>query len=378
MIKTRNLNLLLFYMFMIGLFLAHTVLSYSLIIPAYFLLFIKIFLIDKKLYFPKFFIIIIGLFIINIIFQLIVNFSPNTIFYSFIILLSIIVYSSVSLLDINSKYLGYLAFFTAIIFLLHPQILNRSVQFKSYFLNPNSLAGAYFFLFFIIELTASKKLRLINSFILLPIFVITIASRGLFLAFMVYYTALFLKKLKLQNIFAVFVIFILILFFLLYVFPKDNFLMVLLDKLDLEHITVFGSNIVYGAHREQLWRAAVLNNPSKIFGIGFGNSNAFIIKILNRNWSPHNTFINLYLEGGYLFVFTYIFSTIMFYIKAKTSIAKSFIIAVNVRMFFESGFPFGISLQSALLFLPFFIDQMVYYAKKNDISYSESNSNKPQ
>lgn len=374
MLKTRNLNLILFYLLVVGLFLSHTVISYGLIIPVYIFFIIKIFMIDKKISFEHFFVIIISLFLINILFQFAVNFSPKTIFYSVIILLSIIVYSNLSLLDLNIKYLSYGAMFLIVAFLLHPSIIDRSLPFQSYFKNPNSLAGAYFFLFFIIELTGTKRIRILNGVLFLPVYVISITSRALLLGFIVYYTALFLSKFRLRNIFVVFAVVVLALFMVFYIFPENKALISLLEFFNLNNTTVFGSNILYGAHREELWRVAVLENPSSAFGIGFGNSNEFIQNMLDRNLSPHNTFINLYLEGGFLLVITYIFATVMFYIYSKTAITKSFIIAVNVRMFFESGFPFGISLQSAMLFLPYFIDKLVYYAKKNDISYSESDN----
>ena len=364
---------LLFILFIIGLFAAHTVLSYSIIIPVYFLIGLKIILIDRKFSFETDYIIIILIFLLNILIQFLVNFSANTVFYSIAILLGLFIYYAIAKLHLDKQFILAFVFFLLIFFLIHPEITDPILQFKSYFHNANSLAGAYLLLFFIIELMGNKYHRLVNWIIFLPIYLITIQSRGLFLGILTYFIFLILSRFKLRN--TAFVIIMLGLFSLLilYVNPHDNYIVKLLNYLHISQLKIFGSNLTYGAHREEIWQLVVEKNPSPLFGIGFGNSNDFILGFLKRNVSPHNTYLKLYLEGGWILLVSYI--TLFFYIliKSKSNITKSFILAIQIRMFFESGFPYGISLESALLILPYFIEKATLRKKneENNISHTE-------
>ena len=364
----------LFVLLILGFFAAHTVLSYSIIIPVYFLVGLKIILIDRKFSFEPDYIIIVLIFLFNILVQFLVNFSANTVFYSLAILLGLVIYYAVARLHLDKQFILAFVFFLLVFFLIHPSISDPILQFKSYFHNANSLAGVYLLLFFIVELMGNKYHRLANWIIFLPIYLITIQSRGLFLGVATYFIFLILSRFKLRNLAFAIIMLGLFALLVLYVNPHDNYISKLLDYIHIAHFKIFGSDLTYGAHREEIWQLVVTKNPSPLFGIGFGNSNDFIFGFLKRNVSPHNTYLKLYLEGGWILLVSYIMLFFYILIKSKSHITKSFILAIQVRMFFESGFPYGISLESALLILPYFIEKATLRQKneENNISHTES------
>ena len=345
----------IFILFIIGLFLTHTKMSYVLILPVYAIILAKIILIDKKLIVSRDYFIITMIFLVNIIVQLYFNFSKTTIFYSIVLLFSIYVYAYIHLLELNKKYIAWFVMALLIIILAHPSLFS-SGQFASYFGNANSLAAAYLVLFFILEILGDYKYRLINWFVFMPVYIILIESRGVLLAIIVYFISLIMSSFKLRNITFLGIIFMLYTMFMLYVHPDNQTLTTALSSLGLENMQVFGSSITYGAHRDKLWQIAALHNPSTWFGVGFGKSNDYINSFIHHDLSPHNSLLKIYLEGGFVFLFSYFALFIYIYRKAKSNVTKSFLIAIQVRMFFESAFPFGISLGSAILILPYFIE----------------------
>lgn len=363
----------LFVLFIIGLFAAHTILSYSLIIPVYFLIGLKILLIDKDISFEADYIFIILIFLFNIVIQCFFNFSANTIFYSIAILVGLFIYYAIANFHLDKNFILTFVFFMLVFLLVHPGIMDPVLQFKSYFHNANSLAGAYLLLFFIIELMGNKYHKWINRIIFIPIYLITIQSRGLVLGITAYYIFLILSKFKLRTIAFSIIMLGLFALMLLYVNPQDNYIVNILNYFHISNLKIFGSDLTYGAHREEIWRLVVEKNPSPLLGIGFGNSNDFIINFLHRNVSPHNTYLKLYLEGGWTLLVSYILLFFYILIKSKSHITKSFILAIQIRMFFESGFPYGISLESALLILPYFIEKATLWKKneENNISHTK-------
>ncbi len=369
MISQKAKDTIIFFLFLLGLLLPHTSYnSYFLILSVYALFFIRLLFVYKNVYFQKFLIPIYILFSINILIQLLFNFNTTNLAYSTIIIIGMIIYPLLSNLEIDIKIVPTIALILSILLLIHPAIfgvIGTPYQFKSYFANPNSLAAVYLLLFFLIELTGSKNIKLLNIIFILPIYILTIKSRGLLLSIIIYFILLTTSKVKKLNaIIITFITIILFLLLLFYVFPNHKIILTIVDLLDLQNTHIFGSNLLYSAGRNILWKTAVIKNPNPLYGIGFGASNNFIYSLIKENHSPHNIFINLYLEGGYLFLLTYIYATIVFYLKSKTNITKAFIIAINVRLFFEAGFPFGISLQSALIFLPFFIEKLILKSSK--------------
>jgi len=178
MINQKVKDTIIFFLFLLGLLLPHTSYnSYFLILSVYILFFIRLLFIYKNVYFPKFLLPIYLLFFLNITLQLLFNFNITNLAYSIIIVIGMIIYPLLSNLEIDLKIVSVTAFILSILLLLHPDILGvigTPYQFKSYFANPNSLAVVYLLLFFLIELTGNKKIKLLNILLILPIYIITI------------------------------------------------------------------------------------------------------------------------------------------------------------------------------------------------------------
>lgn len=109
------------------------------------------------------------------------------------------------------------------------------------------------------------------------------------------------------------------------------------------------------------------NHP---LGVGMGQSGKYIKEIFGENLSPHNTYMKIAVEGGWLMLTGYIFTTIAIIIKSNSVLCNSFLLVVIIRGFFESSTPFTLSLISGMLIIPFFLNEnTVSYPKKKKAIY---------
>jgi hypothetical protein len=371
----KNLDNFLFVFFIIGLIFTHIDLRYLLIFPISFLIFLKYFFTTKiiEFNFSSFDYFFFFLFFLNIIFQLYFNNSVTTLQYSFVLIGNFILYKYLNILKIERGFIFKAVLALSILFLFHLSIFDKELQYKSFLLNANSLAATILLLFYLVELTGEKINRVLYSLIVLLIYINLIESRAFLLSIIFYFVFLILFSLNLKKTILFLISFIFIFYYLLFdLYVSDNtFLTRILSILNIDHLKIFGSDILYSAHRNELWKIVVDKTHNIYFGNGFGTSNDLIKEFYGKGYSPHNTYLKIYTEGGLFFLISYLLFLIFMIIKSKSKITKSFIIAIHIRMFFESAFPFGLSLQSSLLVLPFYLEQ-IFYEKKNYISHTRA------
>ncbi len=102
-------------------------------------------------------------------------------------------------------------------------------------------------------------------------------------------------------------------------------------------------------------KAAMDYVQNHFLGVGFGKSNVFLLHLIGRNLTPHNTFLKLLLEGGLLYFLSNLFLYLYFFMRTQNKFIVAFSIAYGVKMLFESATPLGYSLISVTLLLPFFL-----------------------
>ena len=80
--------------------------------------------------------------------------------------------------------------------------------------------------------------------------------------------------------------------------------------------------------------------------------------ITGETLSPHNTFMKVAVEGGWSAMVGYGILLLGMLYKCRSVLASSFVIAMSLRALFESSTPFTLSLVSAMLIVPFFLNEV--------------------
>ena len=92
-------------------------------------------------------------------------------------------------------------------------------------------------------------------------------------------------------------------------------------------------------------------------GVGWGLSGVYIYDYMGETLSPHNTFMKVAVEGGWVSLVGFLTIILGRLWNAATPLVSSFMIAVLLRGLFESSTPFTLSFISAMLLIPFFLNE---------------------
>lgn len=220
-----------------------------------------------------------------------------------------------------------------------------------FFRNRNSVPILLLFILMLMEIYSYKiKIFYLFVWIFVIFFAILSSSRAGFLALVSYFILRFIKTKKRQI--AVFIVFLCIIFYV-YLFSNMGIL------LEPYGFKLFGRNIFYLARRDILWKYAlelIYNYP---LGLGYkGYSEIFNLE-LGVGYSVHNTYLNILLQFGIPFSFVYFIFLMRLINKCKNTRLLAVLYAVYLRAMFESGVPFGFSLNSSMLLLPLFVGKTI-------------------
>lgn len=294
------------------------------------------------------------LFLFSSVFVLLNNFSINGFYYIFVFIVNMIV---MEFLYKNKLSVSFS--FIIIIFLLIvssvPIYDSYSHGLMSIFGNANTLSIVLCLPFFLLLNIKEKISFPLYSILFLYIIVLMIMtnSRSQYLFLMIFISLSLVSKvvsvarLKKIGLFGVF--FVSIMYVLLMYGELNNYLSALIGWSEK------GINL---SGRDDLFRTVVLAINENPFGIGFGESNSYIYSVLGKGLSPHNSFLKILLEGGWLFFF--VFLIVLFLLIKGMSKAYNiiFFFSYVTKLLFESMIPFTPSLISMLFVLPYFLDEM--------------------
>lgn len=230
------------------------------------------------------------------------------------------------------------------VFSLGFALLTSSLE-KLYFINQNSVPLLMLLLVYLCDLYLPKeKTTIFLLWCFALIFTFLSESRaGLFA--LLSYLVLRKTKSKRMQVFLFGTAFITII--VLYVLGYSIYL----------PFTFLGKPIAYLAKRELLWSVSFEVVRAYPFGLGYIGYASVFEDVLGFTHSPHNTYLNIIVQFGWIYFALYIYFILRLLRGSKLNITTAIIFSIYLRAFFESGIPFGFGLSSALLLLPFYLER---------------------
>lgn len=341
----RLLSFLLI-LYLIGLILAHTVLNYTVILSVSYIL-LLMFILNGRVVISRnnifYYILLPSLIIIPSFYGDFSTFYDNlTIIVSAII--NVIIYENFARIKLSKRQL-YIFMWSLIFFSFFYAILTSNYD-RIFFLNKNAVPVLLLLMLFISDLYfREKKLLLFSTWVFAIFFILASQSRAGLLGIVSYFVFRNIKSKRFQVF--LFTIFIIILT-AVYIF---HYLPGLLT------FRIFGKSVTYLARRDILWNFALNLIPKYPFGMGYKGYSELFESVLAVSYSVHNTYLNILLQFGYVFFMIYIVFLVKLIKDSRLNITLACIFSVYLRAFFESATPFGFSLSSALLILPFYMEK---------------------
>ncbi len=111
------------------------------------------------------------------------------------------------------------------------------------------------------------------------------------------------------------------------------------------------------SHRDELFNYSLALVEQQPEGVGLGMSKEALKKYYGEKISPHNTYLKILVEGGWLSLLGFLILVLGFLLTSNSPLATSFLFAMLIRGFFESATPFSISLVSGMLVIPMFLNE---------------------
>lgn len=111
------------------------------------------------------------------------------------------------------------------------------------------------------------------------------------------------------------------------------------------------------SHRDELFSYSLALSARQPEGYGLGMSKSALKKAYGTSISPHNAYLKVLVEGGWLSLIGFLIIIIGFFLTSTSPLATAFIFAMTIRGFFESATPFTVSLISGMLIIPMFLNE---------------------
>jgi len=258
-------------------------------------------------------------------------------------IVNIIIYEVFARVKLNNQQV-YIFIWVLTLFSSFYAILTSNYD-KIFFGNRNTVPVLLLLMLFISDLYLhERKITLSLVWIFVIFFTYTCQSRAGLLGVMSYFIFRNIKSKKIQIFLFVGSLALLI---FLYVFNYSTLLSFL----------IMGRSISSLARRDILWSFSFSLIPKYPLGMGYRGYNEIFNSILGVSYSIHNSYLNILLQFGYLFFITYIIFFLKLVRDSNLPITLACIFSIYLRAFFESGIPFGFSLSSAMLLLPFFMEK---------------------
>lgn len=190
-----------------------------------------------------------------------------------------------------------------------------------------------------------------------PIFVTLVflsQSRTQLAAILLFYGLYFTQEYLLRLHFRRLIFFLVIGMFVLYgtLISGDP-----LDIISVVQENTYGHKSYRGlSYRDVLFFASVDILASYPLGVGWGLSGEYIYDYIGDRLSPHNTFMKVAVEGGWVALSGFLVLLLGRLWTTTSPLVSSFMVALTLRGLFESSTPFTLSFVSSMLLLPFFLN----------------------
>lgn len=304
--------------------------------------------IDKDTITPQVF-VILAAFI-----SLAANVNITSITYVVGMVANLIIYNSV-LRNVSRKGLKTI-FFILIMASLFPMSEPGDIRPAAFFGNNIGLSLILFFASYLLLLLWKKKTFILIMLSIITYFVFLAGSRGGIVSFvsLLLFYLFFSRYNNKKALYLVLTSMILFFSFIIYLYytPSD---LAYIDR--LVGIKFHGRSLLTSAQREMLFSTCLEESLRRPLGLGLGLSSEYIASTGLTGSSPHNAYIKMLLEGGWLFLLSYLVLFFTVVSKATYPVTRAVLCAFGIRVFFEIATPFGFSLVSGLLLLPYFIEK---------------------
>lgn len=111
------------------------------------------------------------------------------------------------------------------------------------------------------------------------------------------------------------------------------------------------------SHRDELFVYSLEIVEEQPEGVGLGMSKLALRDYYGEKISPHSTYLKVLVEGGWVTLIGFLVLMLGFLWTSSSPLASSFVFAMLIRGFFESATPFSLSLVSAMLIVPMFLNE---------------------
>lgn len=269
-------------------------------------------------------------------------------------MVNLIIYNSV-LRNISRK--GFKAiFFILIMASLFPISDPGDIRPAALFGNCVNLSLILFFASYLLLLLWKKKAFILIMLSIIAYLVFSAGSRGGIVGFasLLLFYIFFSRYDNKKALYLVLASIILFFSFIIYLYYTPSVLAYIDGLVD---INFHGRSLFTSAQREELFISCVEESLRRPFGMGLGLSSEYISFTGSTASSPHNAYTKMLLEGGWLFLLSYLALFFMVVSKSRYPVTRAALCAFGIRAFFEIATPFGFSLVSGLLLLPYFIER---------------------
>lgn len=304
--------------------------------------------VDKTTIIPQIFVIL------SAFISLAANVNIVSITYVIGMVVNLIIYNSV-LRNISHKGLKVI-FFILIMASLFPMYELGNIRPAAFFGNNIGLSLILFFASYLLLLLWKKKTFILIMLSIITYYIFLAGSRGGIVAFasLLLFYIFFSRYNNKKALYFVLASMILFFSFIIYLYYTP-FSLAYIDR--LVGIKFYERSLLTSAQREDLFSTCLEESLRRPFGLGLGLSSEYIASTGLTGSSPHNAYMKMALEGGWLFLLSYLVLFFMVVSNARYPVTRAALCAFGIRVFFEIGTPFGFSLASGLLLLPYFIER---------------------
>lgn len=111
------------------------------------------------------------------------------------------------------------------------------------------------------------------------------------------------------------------------------------------------------SHRDELFFQSFELLKDRSTGYGLGMANQALEKKFGQHISPHNAYLKITVEGGWVALLGFLVLIVGFWLTSQSPLASSFLFALMIRSFFESATPLSLSLISGMFIIPMFLNE---------------------
>ena len=299
--------------------------------------------------------LLFGLMILGGVVSILLNPIPGSILYVVVMPISYVIYNYIRRYGLTKQQVLLLAG-VIIVLALPPRYFSARGNLMGMYGNPNVMGPIVTFGLYLLLCLKQRlhwAVRLV-AFLLVTALVIATKSRAGMVGYAIFIVAYVVQGVVLKTRFRVLTLLTIILGVVVYYFMITTRTLTLIE---VANTTLNSDKQVNFSERDKLFDLFIAEIRTNPVGIGFGQSQKFADRYSDASYSPHNTYLKTAVEGGWMFALFAGLLLSYLILTTKSALTLSFILGYLLRGLFESATPFTMGMTSALLFLPFYLNE---------------------